>query len=100
STFTVNNPGAVTYGANTGFTGGFITGNLALVKTGLGTFTIASRPNTYTGGTTVNNGILQITAINAGNSALGTGPVVINAGATVETQVNGFGFTDGQSNSS
>jgi autotransporter-associated beta strand protein len=74
-------------------------GTGALTKIGNGTLIFASR-GTHSGGTTVNAGTLQITAANAGNSALGSGPVVINSGATLETMVNGFGFTDGQSVSS
>jgi autotransporter-associated beta strand protein len=71
-------------------------GTGALTKIGNGTLIFASR-GTHSGGTTVNAGTLQIHRRHAGNSALGSGPVVINSGATLETMVNGFGFTDGQS---
>ena len=70
STMTVNETGAATYN-------GIITGNLALVKTGAGTMTLA-RSNSFTGGITVNDGVLQI----ANSVALAQGNVTVNGGAT------------------
>ncbi len=70
STLTINETSAITYG-------GIITGNLALVKNGAGTTTL-SNSNSFTGGVTVNEGVLQIS--NAG--ALANGNVTINGGAT------------------
>lgn len=70
STMTVNETGAATYN-------GIITGNLALVKTGAGTTTLA-RSNSFTGGITVNDGVLQI----ANSVALAQGNVTVNGGAT------------------
>lgn len=70
STLTINETAAITYG-------GIITGNLALVKNGAGTTTL-SQSNSFTGGVTVNEGVLQIS--NAG--ALASGNVTINGGAT------------------
>ena len=52
-----------------------ITGSTSVNQSGPGT-TVIQTANTYTGGTTVRNGVLQ--TINA--SALGTGPVTINHG--------------------
>lgn len=70
STLTINETSAITYG-------GIITGNLALVKNGAGTTTL-SQSNSFTGGVTVNEGVLQIS--NAG--ALANGNVTVNGGAT------------------
>jgi len=61
STFTINETGTAVYG-------GIITGNLALVKNGIGTSNL-SRANSFTGGTTVSVGTLQIG--NTGALALG-----------------------------
>jgi|GEM_PF-3483512 len=63
STLTINNPSPVTYGASTGTTGGLLTGNLALVKTGASTLQLGGA-NSFTGGTTINQGTLIITADN------------------------------------
>ena len=85
SILTVNNPGAVTYGASTGITGGLLTGNLALVKTGVGSLTLGA-VNTFTGGTTLNQGTLIITADNNLGAAPGspTTNLTINGGTLQE----------------
>ena len=70
STLTINETGAATYN-------GIITGNVALVKTGAGTTTLA-RSNSFTGGVTVNDGVLQITTA----GALAGGNVAVNGGAS------------------
>ncbi len=62
-----------------------------LVKAGDGTLVLFNR-NTMTGGTIVNGGILRLDSGNAATSVLGTGTVTINAGATLETAVNSFGW--------
>jgi fibronectin-binding autotransporter adhesin len=59
-------------------------GTLRLVKSGAGTW-ILSGANTYSGGTTVNAGILRLGAA----GALGTGPVTL-AGGTLD--LDGLGF--------
>lgn len=69
STLTINETSAITYG-------GIITGNLALVKNGAGTLTL-SQSNRFTGGITVNEGVLQI----SNSTALAGGNVTINGGA-------------------
>ncbi len=69
STFTINETGTATYN-------GIITGNLALVKTGAGTTTLA-RSNSFSGGITVNDGVLRI----ANSGALAGGDVTVNGGA-------------------
>jgi len=53
--------------------------SLTVNKLGTGTTTLSS-PNTYTGGTTINAGMLRTT----NTTALGTGPVTINAGGTLD----------------
>jgi autotransporter-associated beta strand protein len=55
------------------------TGVFALAKSGSGTQTLTTTANTYTGGTTINQGTLQI----GNSSSLGTGPVVVNANGTL-----------------
>ena len=63
------------------------TAGLKLVKTGTGTQTL-SGANTFTGGTTVNDGTLELSR--PGNSAVGTirGTLTVNPGATVRTTTN------------
>lgn len=64
--------------------GGYITGSGSLLKDGSSTLTIGnSAANTYTGGTTINDGTLL--ADDAGGSATGTGPVLVNGGASSGT---------------
>jgi fibronectin-binding autotransporter adhesin len=60
----------------------------SLTKTGTGSFTLTNS-NTYIGGTTVNAGTLL--ASNSTGSALGSGAVTVNAGATL----GGNGFIGG-----
>src|SRR5690606_8116906 len=74
---TFDQSGIDTTAANT------ITGTGSVAKTGNATITL-SGANTYTGGTTVTSGTLQIGHVNA----LGTGPVTIDAGATLRSTVN------------
>ena len=54
------------------------TGKIAVTKAGSGAF-ILTGANTYTGATTVNAGVLQV----ANTAALGTGPLTINPGGTL-----------------
>ena len=85
STLTINNPAPVTYGASTGVTGGLLTGNLALVKTGPSTLQLGAA-NTFTGGITVNQGTLIITADNNLGAVPGTATtnITINGGTLQE----------------
>ncbi len=59
-------------------------GVISLVKSGVGTVTITGN-NSYTGGTMLNGGTLQI----ASDSALGTGPLVIGGVSTIENTSRG-----------
>ena len=56
---------------------GMITGAGALVKAGTASLTLSGIHNDYSGGTTINAGLL----VAATNSALGTGSVTLNGGA-------------------
>src|SRR5262249_46241987 len=60
---------------------GLLSGTLALVKDGSGTSLTLTRPNTYTGGTTVNGGTLLVS--NATGSAPGHGNVTAAAAGTL-----------------
>ena len=72
--------GTATFDVTGGFTqqrNGLIYGAGGLIKAGTGT-QILTNANTYTGGTTINNGTLQVN--NTSGSATGTGAVTINSG--------------------
>lgn len=75
ASMTVNNSAK-----NYGFLGSAITGTNAITKSGTAQLTLSSG-NTYTGGTTLNAGKLNID----NDAALGTGPLVINAGTIDNT---------------
>ncbi len=80
-------PNTLTLSGNLSGTGGFN-------KIGSGTLTLA-QINTYSGGTVVSGGTLLVNpnSIDIGPGLLGSGTLTINAGATVDTYVNAFGFT-------
>lgn len=59
--------------------GSAIAGQGALVKSGTGTLTVSSG-NTFTGGVTLDNGILQLGNAVANTSGLGGGAITMNAG--------------------
>ncbi len=66
----------------TGSTGNFISGIGSLLKKGSSTLTIGG-PNTYTGGTVISSGTIQVRS----PGALGTSPVVLGDAATGSSNV-------------
>jgi alpha-amylase len=79
--------------SNTNANPATVAGTVALIKTGSGTLTIAGTNNTYSGGTTVNGGTLALGGANNGASAVGSGTLTINVGATViSTATNVLGY--------
>jgi len=77
-------PGSITVsntsGAYTFSGGGSVAGGGSLTKNGAGTLTVATS-NSFSGGTTLNAGTLNVNA----NTALGTGPITLNGGALGNT---------------
>jgi len=66
---------------------GYLKGTSSLVKNGSSTLTIANTPpNTYTGGTFVNGGVLEITTANGVN----TSPITVASGATLAMDYSGI----------
>jgi len=66
---------------------GQVSGGFSLTKAGVGTVVLSNATgNSYTGGTTINNGLLQVS--NSSGSATGTGNVVVNSGGSLR----GAGF--------
>ena len=71
---------------------GTLAGGAAITKTGDGTLTLTG-DNTYSGGTTVNSGTLDLGGAVNGASRVGSGTLTINAGATVRSLIeNPLGF--------
>ena len=74
---------------------GSIGGVGTLIKTGTGTLILTnSGANTYTGGTILSNGVLNVgidSGANQNDSALGTGPVTVNSPAELHFGGNGGG---------
>ncbi|MBP3694002.1 MAG: autotransporter-associated beta strand repeat-containing protein [Thermoguttaceae bacterium] len=67
---------------------GVLEGSMSLEKIGSGSLTLiaGNNGNTYTGGTVVSGGTLYLQGPNRSKSSVGTGDLVINAGARVEAQ--------------
>ncbi len=65
--------------SNTGTVSGVLSGNGQLVKDGTGTLVLTNLANSYSGGTNINNGTLEVgTGSTALNSVFGTGDVNLN----------------------
>lgn len=79
STFTVANSTANTFAGSLVDTSGVNGASLALAKTNIGTLTL-SRANTYSGGTSVQAGVLAGTV----DGVLGSGDVTVFSGATLQ----------------
>jgi autotransporter-associated beta strand protein len=84
-------PGSVTIDHSTGadyvFTGAAITGNTGLTKSGTGTAVIANA-NTFSGGTTISAGTLQLGDGVNGVGSLGSGPITNNGTLAVDYGAN------------
>lgn len=73
----------VTGGGTTQTIEGKITGNGSLIKDGNGTLAIKN-VNDFKGGTTINQGTIQLLSDEATASGLGTGPITINNGTLIQ----------------
>ena len=88
----------VTVSSSTLTSGGNISGNFNLTKTGIGTLTL-SGTNTYTGTTSVSSGTLLLSGLLGGGSysntiTIGNGAIFNFAGSSSQTlwgQINGAG---------
>jgi autotransporter-associated beta strand protein len=80
-------PGAITVNSVTNYIlggNGTIGGVGTLIKKGSGTLILTNGANSYTGGTILSNGVLNVGMDSGGNQndlALGTGPVTVNTSA-------------------
>jgi autotransporter-associated beta strand protein len=73
---------------------GLLSGTTALVKSGAATLTL-SNANTFSGGTTIDTGRIRFGNKVANSSALGSGPLALNGGATLEFYGADAGDIDG-----
>ena len=96
-------PGTVTFNSTNNYvfsgTGGYITGSASLTKNGIGSVTLTTA-NDYTGGTTINNGSLQLgdgmayDGSVAGNIVNNSALVVSNSSVEVyNNNISGSGWT-------
>ncbi len=72
STLTINNGSLDIYGGALGG-GSTIPNNLAIVKSGAGTLTLSNSTNSYSGSTTINTGIVNVSQLNLGGFASSIG---------------------------
>lgn len=68
-----------------------ISGSGSFIKTGSGSLTLAGTNNTYTGGTTVSGGILEVTSTSALPSYSTASKITIGNGGTLVLSVGGSG---------
>jgi fibronectin-binding autotransporter adhesin len=95
----VNNATDTTYGASTGITGGILTGNLDLVKSGTGTLTLAGA-SSFTGNVVVNSGTLiagGATVTSLGSATTAGRTVTVNSGGALSFTTNNV-FGNGVNN--
>jgi autotransporter-associated beta strand protein len=86
SSLVVSNSNVYSFGSN-----GTIVSLTSLLKQGSGTLILSNGANSYTGGTLISNGVLNVGADSGGNQndqALGTGVATVN-GATAELRFGG-----------
>jgi len=76
----VNNATLIFNRSNNNTISNVISGTGSFVHNGSGTTTLSGN-NTYSGGTTINGGTL----VAGSNTCFGTGPITVNAGATLDT---------------
>jgi fibronectin-binding autotransporter adhesin len=69
---------------------GVISGTGTLVASGSGTLALSSVNSSYSGGTQINGGTVQVSQPFANVSPLGSGPVAINGAGTLAVTSNGF----------
>ncbi len=93
---TLNGAGYITMGGSTanlqvkqGYFSGVIAGNESLDVTGGGALTLTGS-NTYSGGTTMDSGTLNL----GNNNALGTGNLTLEDGTTLQAGVNNLAVTN------
>jgi autotransporter-associated beta strand protein len=80
-TFNYNSSGSETNSA-------VISGAGTLNVNGPGTLTLSTSPNTISGATTINGGILQITSSSGGNGNLESSAITINSGGEMDLNAN------------
>ena len=92
ATLTIDNTNDYTYASR-------VTGNLALGKSGVGTFTLGGE-NTYSGATTITGGTLALSHDTSGNTIASSPVIDIAAGASLDvtglTGAGGFRLNSGQ----
>jgi autotransporter-associated beta strand protein len=75
-----------------------ISGSGTVINSGSGTVTLSAN-NPLSGGILVNNGLLKVTSIGGGNSALGTGNTEVNTNGTlIGTSSDAFGYSNQSGN--
>jgi fibronectin-binding autotransporter adhesin len=91
----IANAGTINYNTSGNQTNtGIISGIGGLVVNGPGTLTLDAAPNTYSGPTTINGGIVQVLATSGGNGIVENSAITINAGGEMDININdGLGYS-------